>query len=164
MPAEGRAVFQSCASFFAYAFLAAEAHSFSMRSGEEGTKLCHLIWMTRDGRLWFKIAAAARFCERAVRHACTAQGWKPETIVVLPDRVHILVLVPLAEDRWSVSPRLQQATTHLLAESGVLAEGTGPVWTGDGWCSVLPSAVSAAAVRRVLREKVAAYVGNNSDA
>jgi len=74
------------------------------------------------------------------------------------------MLVPLAEDRWSVSPRLQQATTHLLAESGVLAEGTGPVWTGDGWCSVLPSAVSAAAVRRVLREKVAAYVGNNSDA
>lgn len=78
-------------------------------------------------------------------------------IAVLPDRVHILVAVPLTEDRRSVSPRLQRAVTRLLDDGRVLPEAPRPVWAGVGWCSVLPSAVSAAAVRRVLREKVAAY-------
>jgi REP element-mobilizing transposase RayT len=132
-----------------------------VRNRVEGTKQCHLIWMTRDGRSWLKIAEAARFCERAVHHACATLGWKPEIIAVLPDRVHILVTVPVTEDRWSVSPRLQQVTTHLLADGGVLSHQAGPAWAGDGWCAVLPSAVSAAAVRRVLREKVAAYGGGS---
>ncbi len=127
-----------------------------MRNGSEGTKPCHLIWMTRDGRSWFKIAAAARFCERAVHHACATLGWKPEVIAVLPDRVHVLVSVPLAEDRRMVSPRLQQAATGLLADGRVLPQDAGQVWAGDGWCAVLPSAVSAAAVRRLLRQKLAA--------
>jgi len=149
-------VFQSCASFFAYAFLAAEAHSSPMRNGVEGTKLCHLIWTTRDGRSWFKIAAAARFCERAVHHACASLGWKPEVIAVLPDRVHVLVSVPPAVDRWTVSATLQEAATRLLADGGVLPEEPAPVWAGEGWCAVLPSAASAAAVRRVLRKRLSA--------
>ena len=128
-----------------------------MRNGVEGTKQCHLIWMTRDGRSWFKIAAAARFCERAVHHACATLGWKPELIAVLPDRVHVLVSVPLTEDRWSVSRRLQRQTTNLLAEGQVLPAGAGSVWAGSGWCAVLSNAVSTAAVRRVLREKVTAH-------
>ena len=128
-----------------------------MQRGPEGTKYCHLIWATRNGRSCFKIAEAARFCERAVHHACATLGWKPELIVVLPDRVHILVSLPVAEDRASISPRLQQLVTHLLQDGQVLAGATGPVWDGEGWCSVLPSGVSAAAVRRVLREKMARY-------
>lgn len=128
-----------------------------MQRGPEGTKYCHLIWATRNGRSWFKIAEAARFCERAVHHACATLGWKPELIVVLPDRVHILVAVPVAEDRGSVSPRLQKLVTHLLQDGRVLVGATEPVWASEGWCSVLPSGVSTAAVRRVLREKIANY-------
>jgi REP element-mobilizing transposase RayT len=128
-----------------------------MQRGLEGTKYCHLIWATRDGRSWFKIAEAARFCERAVNHACATLGWKPELIVVLPDRVHILVAVPAAEDRTSLSPRLQEMVTHLLQDGRVLVEATEPVWASEGWCSVLPSGVSAAAVRRILREKRVTY-------
>jgi REP element-mobilizing transposase RayT len=131
-----------------------------MRNGLEGTKQCHLIWMTRDGRSWFKIVAAARFCERAVHHACATLGWKPEMIAVLPDRVHILVAVPATEDRRTVSPRLQEATTRLLADGRILPEPAGPVWAGDGWCAVLSNAVAASAVRRVMREKVAVYRGD----
>ena len=128
-----------------------------MNRGPEGTKYCHLIWATRNGRSCFKIAATARFCERAVHHACATMRWKPELIVVLPDRVHILVAVPASEDRRSVSPRLQQAVTHLLQDGKVLADTAETVWAGHGWCSVLPSVVSAAAVRRVLREKLASH-------
>jgi len=128
-----------------------------MQRGPEGTKYCHLIWATRNGRSWFKIAEAARFCERAVHHACATLGWKPEMIVVLPDRVHILVAVPVAEDRRSLSSRLQELVTHLLEDGHVLVGATEPVWASEGWCSVLPSGVSAAAVRRVLREKRAKY-------
>jgi REP element-mobilizing transposase RayT len=135
-----------------------------MRSGVEDTKQCHLIWMTGNSPSWLKIAEAARFCERAVHHACAALGWKPEMIAVLADRVHVLVTVPLTEDRRSVSPRLQQATTRLLADGGVLPEHAGPAWAGDGWCAVLPSAVSAAAVRRVLRERVAVYRAGTEEA
>ena len=127
-----------------------------MRSGSEGTKCCHLIWVTRNGRSWFKIAAAARFCERAVHHACATLGWKAELIAVLPDRLHVLLAVPAAEDRRTVSRRLQQTATRLLADAHVLPQQAQPLWAGDGWCAVLPNAVSATAVRRFLRQKVAA--------
>lgn len=128
-----------------------------MQPGPEGTKYCHLIWATRNGRSSFKIAEAARFCERAVHHACATMGWKPELIAVLPDRVHILVAVPAAEDRGSVPRRLQELVTPLLQDGHILAPDDGAVWAGQGWCSVLSNAVSIAAVRRVLREKMASY-------
>ncbi len=92
-----------------------------------------------------------------MHHACATLGWKPETIAVLPDRVHVLVAVPAEEDRGTVSPRLQQAVTRLLGDGRVLAQDGDKVWAGDGWCSVLSNAVSVAAVRRVLREKMASY-------
>lgn len=80
-------------------------------------------------------------------------------IAVLPDRVHVLVEVPPDADRRSVSAKLQDATTQLLADGHVVSEQAGSVWAGDGWCAVLPSAVAASTVRRVLREKVATYRG-----
>jgi REP element-mobilizing transposase RayT len=133
-----------------------------MHRGPKGTKYCHLIWVTRNGRSCFKIAEAAQFCERAVHQACATLGWKPEVVAVLPDRVHILMPVPPAENRWRVSPRLQQAVTRLLRHGGRLPGAAGPVWASTGWCSVLPSAVSAAAVRRVLRERMATHNGGNA--
>jgi REP element-mobilizing transposase RayT len=128
-----------------------------MQRGTEGTKYCHLIWATRNGRSCFKIAEAARFCERAVHHACASMGWKADLIAVLPDRVHILVAVPGGEERASLSPRLQQVVTHLLQDGRVLDQDAGPVWASEGWCSVLSNAVSVSVVRRVLREKTASY-------
>ncbi len=133
-----------------------------MPRGSEGTKCCHLIWVTRDGRSWFKIAAAARFCERALHHACTTLGWIPEVVAVFPERVHLLVRVPAAEDRRTISARLQGAATQLLADGNVLPDTAGPVWAGLGWCAVLPNAVGASTVRRLLREKLAASDGGAS--
>jgi REP element-mobilizing transposase RayT len=125
-----------------------------MRRGLEGTKSCHLVWVTRNGRSCFKIAEAARFCERAVHHACTALGWTPELVAVLPDRVHSLVTIPATEDRRTVSVRLQKATTQLLRDGNFLPDGEDRVWAGEGWCAVLPNAVAAAAVRRVLARRL----------
>lgn len=130
-----------------------------MRRGPEGTKSCHLIWATRNRRSWFKIADAARFCERAVRHACTSLGWTPELVAVLPDRVHLLVSVPETADRRTISPRLQLATTRLLQDAGMLPRQAAPLWDGEGWCIVLTNAVAAAAVRRVLGQKMISTPG-----
>jgi REP element-mobilizing transposase RayT len=113
--------------------------------------------MTHRGQAWFKIAAAARFCEHAVRHACNALGWMLEVVVVLPDRVQILLVAPAREDRRAISHRLREVTTRLLMDANVVPRGVEHVWDDDGWCAVLPSAVAHAAVRRVLRERKARY-------
>ncbi len=133
-----------------------------MRRGSEGTKCCHLIWATRDGRSWFKIAAAARFCERAVHHACTSLGWRPEVVAVFPDRVHLLVTVPAGEDRRTISSRLQQATTLLLEDAQFLPDLAGSLWTGQGWCAVLADPLSAATVRRLLSQKLEGLERSNT--
>jgi REP element-mobilizing transposase RayT len=127
-----------------------------MHARAEGAKCCHLIWMTHDGRSCFKIAAAARFCEHAVRHACTSLGWRLDLVAVLPDRVHLLVMVPAREDRRTVSTRLRQATTRLLADANLVPREAGTMWEHE-WCAVLPSAVAAVAVRRVLCERKGHY-------
>ena len=134
-----------------------------MHARAEGPKCCHLIWMTHHGRSWFKIAAAARFCEHAVRHACTSLGWQLDLVAVLPDRVHLLVLVPPHEDRRRVSARLRDATTQLLADAAVVPKEAGTLWGDPEWCAVLPNAVARATVRRVLRERKAQYDAGRDD-
>jgi REP element-mobilizing transposase RayT len=120
----------------------------------EGAKCCHLIWMTRDGRSWFKIAAAARFCEHAVRHACTTLGWRLDVIAIFPDRIHLLVTGPQGPDRRTACRGLQHAVAHLLADTQLLPPTAEPLWAGNGWCAVLPTALSVAIVRRALVDRL----------
>ena len=150
-------MFDTCAQRFAYVPFGPGATFPGMDARAERAKCCHLIWMTHRGRSWFKIAAAARFCEHAVRHACTSLGWTLDLVAVLPDRVQILVVVPAREDRRTVSARLRKATTQLLADADVIPRGAAAPWAGDAWCAVLPNAVAQAAVRRVLHERQAQY-------
>lgn len=124
-----------------------------MQPGSE-RKCCHVIWMTRGGRSWFKIAAAARFCEHAVRRASLALGWRAEVVAVLPDRVHVLVAVPPDQDRRTISRTLQRAATGILVEAEALPRLRSPIWEGDGWCAVLPTASSVATVRTTLRRRI----------
>jgi hypothetical protein len=110
--------------------------------------------MTHRSRSWFKIAAAARFCEHAVRHACTTWGWTVEVIAVFPDRVHVLARAPNGRDPRPASRTLQRAVAHLLEDAHVIPPLAEAVWAGDGWCAVLPSAASVQAVREMLRRKL----------
>lgn len=127
-----------------------------MDTGAEGAKCCHLIWMTHRGRSWFKIAAAARFCEHAVRHACISRGWTPELVAVFPDRVHLLVHLPARMQARAASRGLQRVVTRLLTtDAQVIQPRTGPLWAGEGWCAVLPSGASVRVVREMLRRWLA---------
>jgi REP element-mobilizing transposase RayT len=126
-----------------------------MDARAEGAKCCHLIWMTDRGRSWFKIAAAARFCEHAVRHACISRGWTPELVAVFPDRVHLLVRLPARTEARAASRGLQGNVTRLLTtDAQVIPSRGGPLWAGDGWCAVLPSGASVKTVREMLRRRL----------
>jgi hypothetical protein len=126
-----------------------------MDARAEGAKCCHLIWMTHRGRSWLKIAAAARFCEHAVRHACISRGWTPELVAVFPDRVHVLVHLPAHTEARTASRGLQRVVSRLLTtDAQVIPPRDGPLWAGDGWCAVLPSGTSVRAVRDMLRRQL----------
>lgn len=112
-------------------------------------KSCHLVWMTPSGRRWFKIAGAAAFCERAVRAACAAAGCRADTVLVLPDRVHVVVRVPAAAPHRLLGTRLQRDVAAALIRARQVPSGT-PVWRAEGWCAALSSPAALAVVRRQL--------------
>ncbi len=105
--------------------------------------------MTPSGRRWFKIAEAAAFCERAVRAACAAAGCRADTILVLPDRVHVLAQVPASVSRRELALGLQSDVAGaLLATRQVPRDAQ--VWRGEGWCAAITSPAALAIVRRRL--------------
>lgn len=114
------------------------------------TKWCHVTLATYRNRRLFKIAAAARFCERQIRVACVARGWTAEAIRVTPDGVQLLVEVPAGLGRNVLAAHLKADLTAALRRGRLV-----PGWTrrafGDGhWCSVVTNAAGLQALRRHL--------------
>jgi REP element-mobilizing transposase RayT len=125
-----------------------------MRMGLESPKYYHVVWVTPPDHAWLKIAAAARFCEQAVRQACARLGLGLVLAAVFPDRIHLLITAPADRDRQAVGDGLRQAVCELLREAGLAAAAGGSPWQGSGWCAPLSHAAAAAAVRRALERRL----------
>ena len=69
---------------------------------------------------------------------------------MLPDRVRVLVEVPLAVSREDLIRTIRTATTTLARRAGV-ATKVRRVWEESCWCSVLTNGVAVEAVRRRIR-------------
>lgn len=90
-------------------------------------------------------------------HECTRHGWAGE-VAVLPDRIHILVEVPVTAAREAVLARLRELATQVARRAGA-GPRVGHVWEGNGWCSVLTNAPAIDAVRRHIRDRAAGIRG-----
>jgi hypothetical protein len=116
----------------------------------EATKWCHVTLATHRNRRLFKIAAAARFCERQVLATCVARGWAAEAVRVKADGVQLLVAVPAGLGRNVLANQLKADLSAALRKGKMV-----PAWTrkafGDGhWCSVVTNQAGLQALRRHL--------------
>lgn len=114
------------------------------------TKWCHVTLATHRNRRLFKIAAAARFCERQARAICVKRGWVLEAVRVRPDGVQLLVEVPRPLGRNVLAAQLKQDLTEALRRGRVLPPWGRKAFGGGHWCSVVTNAAGRAALRRHL--------------
>ncbi|HEX9727440.1 MAG TPA: hypothetical protein VGA37_02910 [Gemmatimonadales bacterium] len=105
---------------------------------------------TYQHRKVFKIAATARFCERVVRDACTAHGWRADTIAVRSDTVSALLEVPRAVRARTVVRELRAAAASVIRARAVCDVARRVFATGH-WCVVVSDGAKVAAVRKHLR-------------
>ena len=115
----------------------------------ETTKWCHITLATHRNRRLFKIAAAARFCERQVRTACAARGWTIEAIRVRADGIQLLVQVPADLGRGVLADQLKTDVTVALRQGRVIPRARKAFGSGH-WCSVVTNAAGLQALRRHL--------------
>ena len=134
-----------------------------MRYESVGTKWCHVRWLTYRRREHFKIAATARFCERALQDACAGLGWSVDAIAVLPDGVQLLAIVPAALTREQILEQIRTAATRVAKRAGVGSTGPKQVWEDNWWCAVLTNAAAVAAVRRhIAARSQSVWAGSNT--
>jgi REP element-mobilizing transposase RayT len=129
----------------------------SARAGK--MKWCHVVWPTYRRRQLFKIPAAARFCERVIRHGCTARGWLADVVCLAPDQVHVLVLSPTGLSRRAVVRALQRVAAGAVRRAGLAGRWERRLWNGWAWCGILSSAPSVRAVRSWLIARRATCLG-----
>lgn len=131
------------------------------RSTHRGGALrwCHVVWPTFRRRELFKIPAAARFCERAVRDCCSRCGWTVDTIAITNCQIHLLMRAPAAVQRSEIIRVLQRQTATALRHRGLAPRWERRLWDEWAWCGVLSSATSVLAVRRWLVGRRAARFG-----
>jgi REP element-mobilizing transposase RayT len=117
-----------------------------MRFKQPGTKWCHVTLSTYRHRKLFKIAATARFCERLLRRACEAYGWRAEAVLIKADAVQVLLEVPRSTSRDTVVRRLRGAAGRAVRDGMVCAQGRRVFETGH-WYAVITSPTGLAALR-----------------
>ncbi len=105
---------------------------------------------THKHREVFKIAATARFCERALCQACADLGWIIDTLVIRPRSIHVLLRVPLRTSRRTVVRRLKQAAAGAARQRPVCDLGK-RVFASQPWCAIVTDGAKVAALRRHLR-------------
>lgn len=114
------------------------------------TKWCHVVWPTYRRVQLCKIPEAARFCERTIRARSRGSGWRIESVLLAPNRVHVLVCAPATASRKAIIRRVQALTTRVVRDAGMVARSGGKLWDGWAWCSVLSNGPAVLAVRRWL--------------
>lgn len=112
------------------------------------TKWCHLTWATFRGRQLFKVAATAQFCERAILEQCVRSGYTVDIVAVLPDRVHVLVEVPVYSRRKIVLKGIKAAALSALRSYAVIRRWEMRIWQWGGWCAFLSSSQSVWVIRK----------------
>jgi REP element-mobilizing transposase RayT len=112
------------------------------------TKWCHLTWGTFRGHRRFKIAATAQFCERAIRDQCIRSGYRVDAVAVLPDRVHILIKVPVVSRKKEVLRKVKTAAIAALRTHAVIHRWEIRIWQWGGWCAVLTSSKAVWVIRK----------------
>ena len=110
----------------------------------------HVILSTHRRRQVFKIAATASICERALREACAAAGWRADVIAVRSDAIQALIEVPRGTSRPVLVRRLKSAASAVISTRPVCDAGRRVFATGY-WCAAVTKGAKVAAVRRYLR-------------
>jgi hypothetical protein len=117
---------------------------------QPATKWCHVTLATHRNQRLFKIAAAARFCERQILAVCANRGWIADALLVRPEGIQLLVEVPMDLGRNVLAEQLKADLGDALRKGRVLP-GWGRKAFGEGhWCSVVTNAAGLQALRRHL--------------
>ena len=112
------------------------------------TKWCHLTWATFRGRQLFKVAATARFCERAILEHCARSGYRVDIVAVLPDRIHVLVEVPVYFRKKVGLKDIKAAAIAALRSYAVIHRWEIRIWQWGGWCAVLSGSKAVWIIRK----------------
>lgn len=123
-----------------------------MRVRRRKYKWCHVTVTTHKHREVFKIAATARFCERALQQTCADQGWLVDTLVVRPHTIHALLRVPLRASRKAVVRQLKRAAAVAARQRPVCDLGK-RVFAAQHWCAVVTDGAKVAALRQHLQDR-----------
>jgi len=100
----------------------------------------------------FKIPATSRFCERALRAACSVPEWHVAAVAVTATQVRLLVRVPASLRREAVIRIVQREAGGVMRRIATAAP-TERFWGDRAWCFTLSNGVSVAAVRRHILDR-----------